>query len=161
NNKGGDAVCRVQVAGAGAAQGNCRTSPMTLTVNGLWPNNTYNFTVTITSAAGAANATGSRATPTLRATVICGDSSYCGNGIYIYNTPSQADPGDAVGRFYGGNQFVPECNTARNPSIDARPWGGRDTNQWLRLRYQGATAWFPHAWANTDGGNNLGLLPDC
>ena len=133
---------------------------MTLTVGGLWPNTTYAYTVTITSAAGSARATGSRATSTLRATVLCGNSSYCGSGIYVYSTPNNANPGNAVGKFYAGNQFVPQCNTTAD-LVDASPWGGRKTNQWLRLTYGGATAWFPFAWANTDGGNNLGLIRDC
>jgi hypothetical protein len=124
NNKGGAALCRVQVAGAGSAQRNCATAPMTLTVNGLWPNNSYNFTVSITSAAGSASATGSRGTSTLRATVVCGDPSYCGSGIWIYSTTSQSNPNNAVGRFVAGNQFLPECNRAGD-DVNAQPWGGR------------------------------------
>ncbi len=160
NNKGGAALCRVKIAGAGATQAACTTAPLTLTVNGLWPNNSYSYTVSVTTAAGAATATGSRATSQLRATVICGDTGYCGTGIYVYSVPSQSNPGNAVGRFRAGNQFTPQCHVASD-NVDARPWGGRNSNQWLRLTYQGRTAYFPFAWANTDGGNNVALLPRC
>ena len=161
NDKGGIANCRLQVPGGGQAQRACGTAPVTLTVNGLWPNSTYDYTVTVTTAAGSARATGTRNTSTLRATVICDDASYCGRGVYIYSVPSQANQGNAVGTFTRGNQFQPECRRSTNPSVDARPWGGRDSTWWLRLTYQGATAWFPFAWANTDGGNNLNLLRTC
>ena len=160
NNRGGAAVCRVQIAGAGAAQAPCTTAPVTLTVTRLWPNNSYSYTVTVTTPAGAATASGSRATSQLRATVLCGDTNYCGTGIYIYSVPSQSNPGNAVGRYRAGNQFTPQCHVASD-NVDARPWGGRNSNQWLRLTYQGNPAYFPFAWVNTDGGNNVSLLPAC
>jgi hypothetical protein len=72
-------------------------------------------------------------TNTLRATVVCGDTSYCGSGIYIYSVPSQSNPGNAVGRYYGGNTFVPECHVANNPEVNASPWGGKKTNEWLKI----------------------------
>jgi hypothetical protein len=160
NNKGGAAVCRLQITGGGSAQTNCTTAPVTLTVTGLWPNNTYTYTLTVTTPAGVASANGSRATSQLRATVICGDMSYCGSGIYVYSVPSQQNPAYAVGRLYAGNQFIPQCNIL-NDNVNAVPWGGRNSSQWLRFTFQGSTAYFPFAWVNTDGGNNLALIPDC
>ena len=87
-----------QVGGAGTAQANCTTQPVTLTVNGLWPNNTYSYTVSVTSAAGAASATRSRATNQMRFTVICPNNSggYCNSGIWAYRVPSQQSSGQAV-----------------------------------------------------------------
>ena len=91
NNRGGAAVCRLQVAGAGTAQANCTTQPVSLTVNGLWPNNTYSYQVSVTSAAGAASTTRSQATNQMRFTVVCPNNTggYCNGGIWAYRVPSQ------------------------------------------------------------------------
>jgi hypothetical protein len=159
NNKGGAAVCKLQI-GTGVAQKACTTQPVTLTVTKLWPNRTYTFTASVTTAAGAAAAGGSKPTSQLRATVLCGDTAYCGSGIYIYATPNNGNPSSSVGHFVAGNQFTPICHVASD-NVDARPWGGRVSTQWLRLTYQGRTAYFPFAWVNTDGGNNVNLIAPC
>ncbi len=160
NNKGGTATCKLEITGGGATQAGCSTQPVTLTVGGLWPNGTYNFTASVTNPAGAASAPGSQATSQFRATVLCGDTSYCGTGIYIYSVPSQSNPGNAVGRYYDGNQFTPACRVSSD-NVNASPWGGHNSSEWLRLTYKGKTAYFPFAWVNTDGANNLGLIPAC
>jgi hypothetical protein len=159
NNGGGAATCSLTV-GSGTVSAACTTAPVTLTVGGLWPNNTYPFTVTITNPMGSASANGSHSTNQLLANVVCGDASYCGSGIYIYNTTSQANPGNAVGRFYGGNTFVPQCSIGGS-NVNASPWGGKNTAIWLRLTYNGGTAYFPWAWASLDGGDNIGNIPAC
>jgi hypothetical protein len=159
NSKGGAATCAVRLSTGAGAQVGCGTAPVTLTVGGLWPNNTYSFTASVTTAVGTAQATGSQPTSQLRATVLCGDTSYCGSGIYIYSVPNQSNPSNAVGRFTAGNQFVPQCHRAAD-DVDASPWGGRHTNQWLQLTYRGQTAWFPYAWANIDTGN-INTIPAC
>jgi hypothetical protein len=160
NSKGGDATCKVQI-GSAAAQSACSTQPVTLTVGGLWPNGTYNYTASVTTAAGTVSAAGSRATSQLKATVICTDPSYCGSGIWVYSVPSQADGTLALGTLVGGNQFTPQCHIISDPPVNAKPWGGRSTNEWLRLTFKGKTGYFPDGWVNTDGGNNLSLLPSC
>jgi hypothetical protein len=75
--------------------------------------------------------------------------------------PSQADGTKALGTFVAGNQFTPQCHIVSNPAVDAKPWGGRSTNEWLKLTFKGKTGYFPDGWVNTDGGNNLSLLPGC
>jgi len=159
NNRGGASTCSLAVAGAGTASAACTTAPVTLTVGGLWPNNTYSYTASITNPVGSASANGTQASNQLRANVVCADPSYCGSGIFIYSVPSQANPGNAVGRFYGGNTFVPACYIANNPQINATPWGGKRTNIWLKLTYNGQPAFFPWAWSVLDGGDNLNMIP--
>jgi hypothetical protein len=162
NNKGGTATCRLQITGAGAAQAACTTAPVTLTVNGLWPNNNYSYTVTVTTAAGAARGTGTRATSQMRFTVICPDNSdgYCNSGIWAYQTPSQqgtaVNPSLAIGR-----TGTPQCHIAGNRQIDARPWGAKQSNQWLRFSYGGSDVYFPWAWARLDGGDNINMIRAC
>ena len=71
NNRGGASTCTLAVAGAGTASAACTTAPVTLTVGGLWPNNTYNYTVTITNPVGSDSANGTQASNQMRFTAIC------------------------------------------------------------------------------------------
>jgi len=163
NNKGGTATCRLRVTNVtGVAQAPCTNRPVTLTFNGLWPNNTYNYTVTVTTAAGVATATGRRATAQMRFTVICPDNNdgYCNSGIWAYRTPSQqgtaVDPPLPIGR-----TGTPQCHITGNRQIDARPWGAKRSDQWLRFSYGGSSVYFPWAWARLDGGDSIGMIPAC
>jgi hypothetical protein len=162
NNKGGDATCTFTVNGIGATSAACTTQPVTLTMGGVWPNNTYSYTLTITNPAGQASANGSIATSQLGATVICPNNlnGYCSNGIFVYNTPSQANPGAAIGSYQPGATFVPQCATAGG-NVNATPWGGKNTLIWLRLDYYGQIGYFPWAWSSLDGGDNYGMIPGC
>jgi hypothetical protein len=163
NNRGGAAVCRLQVAGAGTAQANCTTQPVSLTVNGLWPNNTYSYTVSVTSAAGAASATRSRATNQMRFTVICPNNNggYCNSGIWAYRVPSQQSSGQAVNPSLSvGATHTPQCHIAGD-NVNATPWGGRNSSRWLRFSYGGGPAYFPYAWARLDGPDSVGSIPAC
>jgi hypothetical protein len=162
NNKGGAAVCRLRISGATAAQADCTTRPLTLTVGGLWPNNTYTARVSVTSAAGSTTVDRRQATATLRFTVICPNNTggYCNSGIWAYRTPSQQ--GTAVNpALRVGATGTPQCRTTGNQSINAEPWGGKRSDKWLRFTYGGNTAYFPFAWSRLDGGDNLNLLPVC
>jgi Fibronectin type III domain len=162
NNKGGAAICKLQVAGAGSTQVACTTAPVTLTVNGLWPNGTYSYTVSVTTAAGSATVTKTHATGQLHFTVICPNNvgGYCNGGVYAYQTPSQQ--GNAINPALPiGSTGTPQCATTGNRVIDATPWGAKKSNKWVRFTYRGATAYFPHAWAVLDGGDNLAKIPAC
>jgi hypothetical protein len=159
NNRGGNATCTLTVAGGGSASAACGTQPVTLTAGSVYPNNTYNYTITITNPAGTGTVNGSMATNQLRFTVVCNDQSYCGTGIWAYRTPSQQ--GTAVSpALTGGTTRVPECYTTGNRAVNATPWGGKNTDQWVRFQHNG-TAYFPWAWAVLDGGDNLGMIPPC
>jgi Fibronectin type III domain len=162
NNKGGAAVCRLQINGGGTAQVNCTTQPVTITVNGLWPNNTYGYTVSVTTAAGSASATGTRATNQLRFTVICPNNvgGYCNSGIWAYRTPNQQQVMAVNPSLPVGATGTPQCYTT-GQNVDARPWGAKNSNQWLRFSYSGGNNYFPFAWARLDGGDNLGMIPAC
>jgi hypothetical protein len=39
--------------------------------------------------------------------------------------------------------------------------GAKHTNQWLKFSYGGRDVYFPWAWAQLDGDDNLGLIPSC
>jgi hypothetical protein len=163
NNKGGAAVCQMQIAGAGIARAGCTTQPVTLTVKGLWPNSTHTYTISVTTAAGAASATHSRATDQMRFTVICPNNTggYCNSGIWAYRQPSQQNPGQAVNPSLSvGTTGRPQCHIAGD-NVNASPWGGKNSSQWLRFDYRGGNAYFPFAWARLDGGDNINSIPGC
>ena len=137
----------------------CGTQPVTLQVGGLWPNNTYTYNISVTNAAGTIGEDHTRPTNQLRFTVIC-TQGVCNPGPYAYRSPSQTST--AVNDLLNGETYIPECyiGDAGGRTINAQPWGGKQSNLWLRLQYNG-TAYFPWAFAVLDGGDNLGLIPPC
>jgi hypothetical protein len=162
NNKGGAAVCKLQITGEGSAQAKCTTKPITLTVKKLWPNNKYKYTVTVKTAAGTATATGERATSQLGFTVICPDNNdgYCSSGIWAYKSASQQGTAVNPSLKIGANG-TPTCHTTGNRTVDATPWGAKKSNKWVRFTYRGSTAYFPFAWARLDGGDSLSRIRAC
>jgi hypothetical protein len=169
NNKGGNATCSISASGA-TQTANCGTAALTLSVGGLWPNNTYSFLVTITNPVGSANATGSVPTSQLHGTSICGTPSYCSQGAWAYSQPVQ-NPSYGLFQIPVGATFTPACHVANGPNI-RNVWGGKignpntagspvNNNIWLKTTYNGKTAYFPWVWTNLDGGDNINLLPGC
>lgn len=148
--------CTISVNGGAPATIGCSG----YTLGGVWPATTYRYTVTVTNPAGSASASGAQTTLTMYATVICPNNynGYCDTGIWAYRTPSQS--GTAVNPSLPvGTQFQPQCWTSGG-TVDARPWGGKNSSTWLRVN-RGGTAYFPWAWVRLDGGDNPKSLPPC
>jgi hypothetical protein len=162
NNRGGNATCTFAIQGGGQASQACTTAALTLSVGGLWPNNTYNYTLTITNPAGSEQVTGSLTSPTMRFTHYCTPQpSYgtnCNGGVWAYRTPSQNGTGAAS--LSSGENYAAECWTTGDATINAIPWGMKQDNRWIRFQKNG-TAYFPWAWAYLDGGDNINRLPAC
>jgi hypothetical protein len=159
NGNGGATTCTITVNG-GAARGVACTGT---TVTGLWPGNTYNYTVTAANKAGSVNFTGSQATPKLSGTVVCTNNGYCGRGsttggIWVYTTPTQT--GTAAGSVFAPAREQAQCWTtdSKGATIDAQPWGGKKDNRWIRISYSGNN-YIPYAWLNLDAA--IGTLPHC
>ncbi|MEU7872001.1 fibronectin type III domain-containing protein [Dactylosporangium sp. NPDC049140] len=156
---GSPATCQVDVAGGGSASGACSGS---LTVNGLWPNTAYSYTATITNDAGmTASGTGSVSTPVYKGTVICNDPSYCGKtasggGIWVYKAPSQS--GSGIGDVFNGESYTAICWTNTSVSINAEPYGGKKSTQWIKISFMGEN-YIPYAWLNLPSGT--GPLKQC
>jgi len=155
NNHGGATTCSISLNGGGAVGIGCNGGQ----VGGLWPGNTYNFTVTATNRAGSARFSGSVATPAMNGTVICPNNvnGYCSSGIWTYRTPTQS--GTAVRALPVGRAFRAECWTSGG-NVNASPWGAKNTNVWIRFTGNG-TEYFPWAWTRLDGGDNFRALPGC
>jgi fibronectin type III domain protein len=163
NNKGGTATCKLTVTGVGSVQAGCTTQPITLSVSGAWPNNTYSYAISISTAAGSASVSKSKATATLRFTVICPNNvgGYCNSGIWAYTVPSQQNINNAIDPSLAiGSTAIPQCHIAGG-AVNATPWGGKNSSTWLRLSYHGQTAYFPWAWARLDGGDKISNIPAC
>lgn len=162
NNKGGTATCMLQISSMSTSTG-CGTGPVTLTLNGLWPNTTYDYTVSVANAAGTAKAIGSRPTNQLHFTVICptNTDNYCGKGIYAYDTTSQNNINDAINpSLKVGATGTPACHVGGD-QVNATVWGAKESSQWLRFTYGGGDAYFPYAWTTLDGGDNINMIPGC
>jgi hypothetical protein len=161
NNKGGAATCSFAVQGAGTATAACTTAPVTLTVGGLWPNSSYNYTVSISNAVGNASANGSMPSSQLRLTVICPNNSggYCNTGIWAYDRASQQAPSNGIVALPIGASYVAECHVNGNQNVNATPWGGKNTIVWIRFTRNGQRLYFPWAWSSLDGGDNFNMIP--
>ncbi len=159
NDNGSPANCTISVNGGGATGIGCNGGK----VGGLRPGTTYNFTVTATNKAGSASFSGSATTPQVTGTVVCTNNGYCGHGsttggIWVYKTPNQTS-GQEVGAIFAPDQVTAQCQTT-GQSVNAQPYGGRNTNVWLRIAYKGNN-YIPYAWVNLNNGAALGNLPKC
>jgi hypothetical protein len=96
----------------------------------------------------------------LRFTVICPNNSggYCNNGIWAYDGPSQQNANGIIALPIGAS-YVAECHVNGNRSVNATPWGGKNTIVWIRFTRNGARLYFPWAWASLDGGDNFNMIP--
>lgn len=155
NTHGGATTCSISLNGGGAVGIGCNGGQ----VGGLWPGNTYNFTVTATNRAGSASFNGSVATPAINGTVICPNNvgGYCSSGIWTYRQPTQS--GTAVRALPVGRVFRAECWVSGG-NVNATPWGAKNTPIWIRFTGNG-TEYFPWAWTRLDGGDNFRALPGC
>jgi hypothetical protein len=160
NDNGSPTSCTISVNNSPAGAINCSGG----TVGGLWPGNTYSFTVSATNAAGAARpASDSVGTPALFGSVICGDQNECGlnsqgGGIWVYTTPSQN--GRAVDDTSSPSRYQATCWANGDAVINAEPWGGRQDRRWIRIKFEGDN-YIPFAWFRLDDGDNPGMLPGC
>ncbi len=161
NNKGGTATCKVAVSGAGSKSTKCTTAAVTITVTGLWPNESYDYTITITNAAGSASVKRTKKTSTMKATVTCNVASYCSSGVWAYSVPSQTNESNAVRSYQDGAQITPQCRATGDKTVNAKPWGGKQNNKWLGYTYDGKRTYLPWAWAKLDGGDDITMLPAC
>ena len=164
NDNGSPTSCRISVGGSAPVSIGCGGG----TVGGVWPGNTYPVTVTVTNAAGSATASDTVTTPALFGTVLCNDPGECGlnspgGGVWVYSEPTQnPPPGRAVGDTSSPSRYQAICRTTDIDGvfIDARPWGGKRDNRWVRIRFSGEN-YIPFAWFRLDGGDDINQLPPC
>jgi hypothetical protein len=168
NGGSSSASCRLDVTLNSAAVGNASNGCAgSLTVGGLWPENTYNYTVTVTNAAGMqASAGGSLGTPAYHGTVICGDTNYCGRGasrggIWVYSVPAQ-NPNNSINpSVYSPDSYVAVCYTT-GTNVNAQPWGGKNSNQWIKIKYpSGKQNYIPYAWFRLERNDSLSPIYGC
>ena len=160
---GTPATCSLQVSGAGSASNNCGGA---LTVTGLWPGNSYGYTVTVTNAAGmTASQTGSLGTAAYHGTVICTDASYCGpnapgGGVWVYKVPNQTSS-QAVADVFTPASYEAVCKVGGG-NVNATPWGGKNSAQWVKIKFPaGKENYIPYAWFRMESGDSLNPLPGC
>nr|WP_232072723.1 fibronectin type III domain-containing protein [Phytohabitans flavus] len=175
NDGGGNATCSLDVGGK-VQGGGCDA----ITVGGLTPGTAYNFTVTVTNAAGSTTATGNRATPAVFGTSVCvnntassdqGQHVWCNNpdnAMGVFNGTNMGS--GQVGRGTNGGQIEAVCHTTGegindyvyNPGKMGTSPNDR-TNVWIRIKWGGGEKYMSFAWFNVDGvdRNTTGPLPAC
>jgi hypothetical protein len=158
------ANCSMSVGGAGNAGGNCNT----ITVGGLAPGTRYNFTVSVSNAAGSASAGNGATTTALWGTVGCVGGSYCNSGVGIYSQPMQ-DTGVATNwDGHNGKRYQAFCKVAGGKGnqqgsatlTSAQFNNNKTSNMWVKIS-NSPVRYVPWVWFNLDAGDNLGNLPGC
>jgi hypothetical protein len=173
---GGTATCTLAVAGAGSASGGCTS----LTVGGLTPSTSYNFTVTARNAAGTGTGTGTAATAKVYGTSVCVNNTsssdraqhtWCNsstNGMEVYSGTSQSTT--RLGRGGNGSRYEAICKASGegindyvyNPGKMGTSEDDR-TTVWIRINFGGRQGYMSFAWFNLEGygKNETGPLPNC
>ncbi len=174
NDGGGSATCTIVVSGTNINVP-CSSGAGGYNVGGLWPGNGYNYSVSISNAAGSAQSgTTGFGTPALHGTVRCvntsqyGDPPYCNDGIGVY-TNSRQQSGEGVGDAFNGQRYQAFCKkqgTAGNQSGDATLSAvaynnHKQSSMWIQIEYRGARRYIPWIWINLDAGDNFNMLPNC
>jgi hypothetical protein len=176
NDGGGATTCTVAMAGAGSKSGGCTR----LTVTGLKPSTTYNFTVTAKNAAGTGTATGSAVTDKVYGTSVCvnntassdpGQHTWCNNannGMEVFSGTSQSTT--RLGRGGNGSRYEAICKASGegindyvyNPGKMGVSENDR-TTIWIRINFGGRQGYMSFAWFNLEGygKNETGPLPNC
>jgi hypothetical protein len=162
NGNGSATKCNINIVNVGNRQVGCNGG----TETGLWPATTYHFTVVAVNNAGSDSYNGSVTTPTVTGSVVCTNPGYCGHGsstggIWVYTTATQT--GHPLNpALFAGAQVTAQCYTtdSQGATINAKPYGGRSSNLWLRISYQGNN-YIPYAWVNLNAGAAIGSLPKC
>jgi hypothetical protein len=153
-------TCTVAVSGGKSASNNCGDA--IAVSSGIWPGNTYSFTLTVKNSAGmTATASGTTSTSALTGKVVCGDASYCGKGaagggIWVYKAPHQVDA-DSVDDVFAPTSYEAICKVT-GEYVSASHWGGTDTDQWIKIKFPGTQQnYIPGAWFDVD----TSKLPGC
>ncbi len=176
NAGGGNAACSLEAGGKIIERGGCTS----ITLPGLLSSTSYDFTLTVSNAAGKATATGKRATSTVTGKSVCVNNTgatnaeqrvWCNdpqNGMEIYSGTSENST--RLGRGSNNQQFNAICK-ANGDGINDYVYNpgkmGTSENDstpiWIRLQYNGGTGYMSFAWFNLNGydKNSTGPLPNC
>ncbi|GLZ76036.1 hypothetical protein Afil01_08430 [Actinorhabdospora filicis] len=161
SGNGGDLTCTATINDK-SASGNCGQ----LTIGGLRASSGYTVKVTVSNAAGSAEATRDVVTDKLSGTVTCknygtGDTAtYCNNGINTYSTPSQN--GNSKGKLQHGTRADALCKAGGDKELFAYGYNNdKKSSLWIKINSGGGEVYIPWVWFNLDSGDNTGLLADC
>lgn len=161
NGGRGNPACTA-TAGDKSASGDCSS----LTINGVHATTAYTVKVTVTNAAGSAEASKNATTDTVSGKVACknygsGDTAvYCNTGINVYDQPDQKST--SQDRLMNGTARDAVCKTTGSTSITAGQYnGGKTSTLWIKIKNGGGEVYIPWAWFDLGSGDNTGLLADC
>jgi hypothetical protein len=172
-DKGGasTATCTLSASGQ-SASGNCGSN--SLTVGGLQPSRTYDFTVTITTPAGSASGTGKQATADVFGQAYCQNyngsdprsATWCNdkaNALEVQPSPAVLHK-NVAGKTTHLQSYKAFCWTTGERVYAYNYNHNKDTNRWIRIEWNGGQYYTPLAWINIDGNTSstyVGALPPC
>jgi hypothetical protein len=176
NDGGGETTCTLAVSGAGSKSGSCTG----LTVTGLNPSTSYDYTLTAKNPAGTGTARGSAATAKVYGTSVCvnntdssdpGQRTWCNNrnnGMQVYTGTSENTT--LIGRGSNGARYEAICKASGQRINDyvynpgKMGTGENDgTTIWIRIKFGGREGYMSFAWFNLEGydKDSPGPLPNC
>lgn len=168
---GGAASCSISINGGGASGISCSGG----TVGGLWPGTGYNYTITITNAAGSANYAESQTSPILKGTVGC---TNCSQGVGIYTQPWQDTGSFSSPDGHDNDRYRALCKIEgmdgnQSPSATLNAAGenhNKVSSWWVQIKNVPETnynvsnsgnRYIPFAFFDLDAGDNLSMIPHC
>ncbi|HYN92951.1 MAG TPA: fibronectin type III domain-containing protein [Pilimelia sp.] len=176
NDGGGQTSCTLSVGAVMPKTGACTV----LTVSGLKPSTSYNFTLAVTNAAGTGRATGTAATAKVYGTSVCVNNTasadtaqrvWCNdtrNGMEVYSGTNMNTT--RLGRGSNGARYEAICK-ANGEGINDYVYNpgkmGTGVNDstpiWIRINFGGRQGYMSFAWFNLEGygKNEHAVLPSC
>ncbi|MDT5037671.1 MAG: hypothetical protein QOE03_2856 [Micromonosporaceae bacterium] len=162
-------TCAVEAGGVSQA-GGCSG----ITVGGLRPSTAYDFTVTVTTAAGRATGTGRQATGDVMGQAYCQNyngqdpatSTWCNdpaNALELQTSPNTLHK-NFVGRTQHLSAYKALCWTTGDSVFAYQYNHMKNTNRWIKVDTGGRQLYTPLAWMNFDGNtssNYVSVLPPC
>jgi hypothetical protein len=167
------ATCTLSADGKSASN-NCGAN--SLTVNGLQPSRSYDFTVTVTTPAGSANAPGKQATQDVMGQAYCQNytssdpatRTWCDdpdNALEVQTNPAKLHAGQVGRRTVHTHSYKAICWTTGVEVIAYNYNHNKTTSRWIRIVWDDGKQYYtPLAWMNFGSdfsANYVGVLPAC
>ncbi|HWH01966.1 MAG TPA: fibronectin type III domain-containing protein, partial [Pilimelia sp.] len=162
------ATCVLSVGGKRSATVACGER---MTVSGLYPGTSYDFTVTATNVAGRGTKAGTQVTTAMFGRAHCTTSSdspehraWCrdpDNALELQRDPTRLHS-QQVGRTEHGERYETVCRYDNGVEVYAYIYNNdRRSRIWIKIKAQGGEYYTPWAWFNLDGGAHPSVLRPC
>src|SRR5262249_11353360 len=155
---GGASTSTCTLSASGRSQAGSCTG---ITLGGLAPSTPYDFTVTVTTPAGSATATGRQATQDVMGQAFCQNyngtdpatSTWCDspNNALEVQTSTATLHQNVVGKTNHLSMYKAFCWTTGDSVYAYNYNHNKRTSRWIRIEWNGGRYYTPLAWINFDG----------